>query len=315
MSTEPAKKKHKADDCDDAHEDEGAASMAEVGGTTMGAILAEMKSHMSRMQNEMDGMKSRLSHMDELERKCQIQEENMDKLESNCKFLKAECGSLERSMQILIKEQKWEYSAPSIPTFHWINNGFEEQYIEGMEYLLKQLKDNTIKLRNGRCADHFPHNTQNICLSGGFDDVNDHTILLHDDLLLPHWKEFAIALQLYHNSSRLLNFYLRNVELTSSVMDLLASALKRKAIFKYVVLDGNDFVNTHDGIEFAVKLIGYNPKLEQFEWVNNQIESMEDARYLVDAIISHPGIVDIRIEHCFGGDINGYEILRSLLRV
>ena len=59
MSTEPAKKKHKADDCDDAHEDEGAASMAEVGGTTMGAILAEMKSHMSRMQNEMDGMKSR----------------------------------------------------------------------------------------------------------------------------------------------------------------------------------------------------------------------------------------------------------------
>ena len=174
----------------------------------------------------------------------------MDKLESNCKFLKAECGSLERSMQILIKEQKWEYSAPSIPTSHWINNGFEEQYIEGMEYLIWQLKDNTIKLRNGRC-DHFPHNTQNICLSGGFDDVNDHTILLHDDLLLPHWKEFAIALQLYHNSSRLLNFYLRNVELTSSVMDLLASALKRKAIFKYVVFDGNDFVNTHDGIEFG----------------------------------------------------------------
>ena len=63
MSTEPAKKKHKADDCDDAHEDEGAASMAEVGGTTMGAILAEMKSHMSHhemrshMQNEMDGMR------------------------------------------------------------------------------------------------------------------------------------------------------------------------------------------------------------------------------------------------------------------
>ena len=117
MSTEPAKKKHKADDCDDAHEDEGVTTlMAQVGGTTVGAILAEMKSHMSRMQNEMDGMKSRLSHMDELERKCQIQEENMDKLESNCKWLKAECGSLERSMQILIKEQKWEYSAP--PSLH-----------------------------------------------------------------------------------------------------------------------------------------------------------------------------------------------------
>ena len=214
-------------------------------------------------------------------------------------------------MQILTKEQKWEYSAPSIPTSHWINNGFEEQYIEGMDYLIWQLKDNTIKLRNGRC-DHFPHNTQNICLSGGFDDVNDHTILLHDDLLLPHWKEFAIALQLYHNSSRLLNFYLRNVELTSSVMDLLASALKRKAIFKYVVFDGNDFVNTHDGIEFAVETVGYNPKLEQFEWVNNQIERMEDARYLVDAIISHPLINHIRLDSCFSEYINGYDVFRCL---
>ena len=41
------------------------------------------------------------------------------------------------------------------------------------------------------------------------------------------------------------------------------------------------------------------------------IESMEDARYLVDAIISHQ-IDYITLENCFGEDINGYEILRSL---
>ena len=106
MSTEPAKKKHKADDCDDAHEDEGVASMAEGGGTTMAAILADMKNHMSRMQNEMDGMKVEMNDM-----KGRLS--RMDELESKCKLLKAEGGSVERSMQILIKEQKWEYSAPS----------------------------------------------------------------------------------------------------------------------------------------------------------------------------------------------------------
>ena len=97
----------------DSHQEGGdstAASLAvdndEGGGTTMAAMLAEMKNHMTRVQNEMDDndmrgrtasmqrqmdiMKSKCKKMGELESKCQTQEDKRKQLE-------ARCGRLERS--------------------------------------------------------------------------------------------------------------------------------------------------------------------------------------------------------------------------
>ena len=91
----------------------------------------------------------------------------------------------------------------------------------------------------------------------------------------------------------------------------MATALQGKNICKNFQLDRNQFVDTRDGIEFAVKSIETN--LERLQWVNNEIERMEDARYLVDAIIHYRRIEHIRLENCLGEDINGYEILQSLL--
>ena len=153
-------------------------------GTTssLAAIWAEMKdmkgrlSRMDELENEVDGMKSRLSHMDELEKKCQIQQENMGKLGNKCKSLEGKCDSSERSIQILIKEQKWEYSAPSIPRSYWIDHDhdLDEHYIDGMEYLLHQMKESTIELRSGTC-----NIRKHILLSGGFEDTE--IVLRHDD--------------------------------------------------------------------------------------------------------------------------------------
>ena len=74
----------------------------------MAAILAEMKdlkSHCNSLQNEMNGMKDR------------------------CTYLENRCDSLQRSVQILSKESKWEYSVPPIPsTSHW--HEFDEYYTE-----------------------------------------------------------------------------------------------------------------------------------------------------------------------------------------
>ena len=84
------------------------------GTTTMAAMLAEMKNHMTRVQNEMDDndMRGRTAsmqrQMDVMKSKCQTQEDK-------CKKLEARCGCLERSVKILVKENKWEYSAPRIP--------------------------------------------------------------------------------------------------------------------------------------------------------------------------------------------------------
>jgi len=107
--------------------------------TSLAAILAEMKD-----------MKGRLSRMDDLEKKCQTQEENLDELERKCKSLEAKCYSLERSIQILIKEQKWEYSAPSIPTGYWVDRGLDEGSVRAMKHLLQQMEGRTTDLRSGR---------------------------------------------------------------------------------------------------------------------------------------------------------------------
>ena len=247
------------------------------------AMMEQMKAHMARMQNEM----------------AQHLQNEIDSMKSKCNKLEAKCDSLERCVQILMKENKWEYSAPSIPTNHWTELGFGEYYIKDMESFLREIKSYTQDLRSGKCPDIYLSSLMH---------------LHYDDLLLPHWEEFANALQLYHlpQDMHVLKFFqIHNVQLTSSVMDLLASTLKGKAIWSFG-LRNNGFVNTRVGLEFAVKYIEGNPNLEQFYWVNNPIDSVEDARYLVDAIISHPRIDKVSLVNCFGDDINGYDAFRCL---
>ena len=259
------------------------------GGSAAGGvedIIAEMKVHMTRMQNEMNGMRERLSQMDELDEKN--------------KYLEARCSSLERSFKMLVKEQKWEYSAPYIPDSHWEERGFDEDYIAEMKQFLRQIKQVTCALRNDKVDDKD--------ISVGEDsDI----LLLHDDLLLPHWKELANAMQLYQEEEPL-EITIYNLQLPASVIDLLKPVLNQKSI-KYINLKNNSFANTRDGIEFAVEVMESNEMMQTFYWTSNTINSMDDARYLVDAIFRHPSIDKIRLDHCFGDDVNVYDVLCSLL--
>jgi len=102
------------------------------GGTTMAAILAEMKdlkSQYTSLQNEMNGMKDK------------------------CTYLENRCDSLQRSVQILSKESKWKYSAPSIPLSHWIDQDFDEEYIKNICSFVNNIKEYTCQLRSGK-LDH-----------------------------------------------------------------------------------------------------------------------------------------------------------------
>ena len=125
MSTETSKKRK----IDGRSGEDGSGG----GDVEVEKILAEMKAQMDAMQeemhntksrskNELDEMKSRLVRVDDLERKCH--------------YLEARCGSLERSVQILVKDSNWEYSAPSVPTSHWIDRGFDQDYIDSIQLFL-----------------------------------------------------------------------------------------------------------------------------------------------------------------------------------
>jgi len=274
-------------------------------GITMSTILAklnDMQNEMNGMKNEldkcissrdsvqeeMDGMQTRLSHMDELEKKC-------DRLEKRCTNLDIRCESLQRSVQILGKVSKWEYSAPPIPLSHW--RGFDEGYIEEMTSLLSNIKSYTCRLRKGEALEAI--------YFGGED------LLQHDDILLPHWKELTNALQIHQYADGIPELSITNVQLTSQVLDLLTPALKGKHLME-LILDNNDF-EVDKGTKFTTECIKHNNELQHFDWINNQIVDTKEASDLVKAIINHPSITQVRLENCLrNGDMNSYEVLRPI---
>lgn len=139
--------------------------------------------------------------------------------------------------------------------------------------------------------------------------TGSHDILLqHDDVLLPHWKEFTTALQLHHDSN--IQFTIQNAQLTPSVTDLLMPSLKGK--LKELFLDNNGFVNVSDGVTFAIKCMESNRQLKEFNYANNRLVRMKHVSLLLDAVIIHPSITKIRLENCLRGDIDGYIVLQFL---
>jgi len=289
MSSDSTKKRRIADEGSN-NDDNGVGS----DGSSTAAIIAEMKEHLMCMQNKMDGMESRLSRMDELEKKCQQQEER-------CNILEDKCDSLVSGMKVLMKENKWEYSAPPIPTSHWTGLGFDAVYIESMEDLVHEIRNKTNIMREEEDMD---------CITLGDSSNVSGTVLQYDNVLLPHWEELATALQLCQNSK--IEFTIQNVQLIPSVMDLLITAFKGK--LNDLFLDNNEFLNIHEGTEFIVTCIQSNRQMTEFCLLNNQLGSAENARSVLDAIISHPSINYIRLENCLGGEeINGYDMLCSLL--
>ena len=270
MSKEDAKKRKRED---------GGADDRGSGGVDVEKLMAEMNARMER------AMESRLGEL----------QHELDEVKSRCE-------SLERSVQILAKDVKWEYSAPAIPTSHWIARGFDENYIENIELFLNRIEDYTCELRSETASDE-------IILSGG--GVGG-PVGLHDDALQPHWREFVNSMQLYKNPAASFCIQIKNMQLSSSVMSLLAPALKDKPI-KTFVLSNNEFENAREGIDFAIEIIQSNPGLKQFYWGNNPIHSMNDANHLVEAVISHPRIYCIHLPNCFGENVDVYSILCTLL--
>ncbi|KAL7527690.1 hypothetical protein ACHAXR_004966 [Thalassiosira sp. AJA248-18] len=304
-----AAKKRKIDDQQD-----GAPSIAEEVGTAvavaapdpmmaeMRAMLEKNNSQMAQMQEEMD---RRLSLIDGLENKCRIMQNRLtqiDGLEVKCQLLEARCGSLERTLQSLTKNKNWKYYAPPVPTSYWAELGFDEEYIELMESFLGDVNDDACKLRSG---EEFCE--KRISLNGRTEDG----IILHDDILLPHWREYADALQLYSQNEPY-GFALSSIQLPSAVLNMLSPAFQGER-FNGLGLCNNDFPNIMDGIDFAIKFIQQNPNLINFFWMKNPINSTENVHRLVEAVNSLPSLENISLEGCCGDPVNGYSILCSLL--
>ena len=128
----------------------GADCVGGDGGMVAGGLndtIAEMKVHMTRIQNEMETrIVSMQNEMDSRATLTKSLQNEVDGMKSRCQFLETRCGSLERCVEILMKD--WEYSAPPIPRSVLTPN---------VERFLDDIKMYTCKLRNGNFDEHEIH--------------------------------------------------------------------------------------------------------------------------------------------------------------
>mmetsp|Transcript_48462 Transcript_48462/g.58476 ORF Transcript_48462/g.58476 Transcript_48462/m.58476 type:complete len:407 (-) Transcript_48462:240-1460(-) len=224
-------------------------------------------------------------------------------LENRCQYLEANCSSLERSLQVLAKDVKCQYSVPDIPMNHWNERGYDEVYVDSMVFLLAELRINTCNMRRGGYG-------ASLYLQG---DNAMNRLIPHDDHLapvLPHWGELADAIQLYNDLNGSGHLVIWNIQLTAALLDMLTSASKAKK-FNTFRIETNNFTNILERVNFAIEIVQNNPSLKTFNW-KNPIDNIEDVEHLLESITGHPSLEEVRL-HNLGGNVNCYSAFTSLL--
>jgi len=137
--------------------------------------------------------------------------------------------------------------------------------------------------------------------------------MLHDDIILPLWKEFTDALKQYQKFEYRENhgiklFTIDDIELHSEVMDMLAPALQTSSM-EGLLLGGN--VGS-DVLSFAEGIIQSNPHLKRFGWRNNQIPSVNVQRFCksIKKSVSN-SFKCLALINCFDGD--NLEMMQTVL--
>ena len=198
-----------------------------------------------------------------------------DKLEQTIKKKDIKLDDRLKYHDILLQNQKWVYSAPRPSTEYWSTLDEDEQ----AEKFLKQIQQCTEEMRYGTGDGKFEINAD----------------IPYNEELLPHWKEFANALEQYHHHLKQTpelrdnaELHLFNMEMPDEVIDLLSKALK-STHFKYYTI------------------------MKQFTVVYNPINSMDDINKLCKILKEHPSIEILALSGCSGEDINGYEMLQLVM--
>ena len=261
---------------------------------------------MSMMNKLLDQNRLQMASMDRMEGKIASLEGKIDRMEGEMKDIRVEMGrgfdnvknrfvdveDKQNYHEVMLESQKWEYPAPfpNVP-----DNSAEK-------HLLDQIKEQTCDMRYGKWN----------AIAVEIDGQN----LDYDVAFLPHWKEFAGALEEYQYALKCLPkgkdtaFQLNAVQLPKTVLDLLSDALK-STHFKSIYLCDNRF--GRDGIKFALNYFQNNHKLEEFRLRHNPIDHEDDIDQLIDIIKVHPSINTLELDHCFDDEIDGHKILCSIM--
>ena len=272
--------------------------------TSVHQELSEMKSTINELMYNMTNMMQMM----------QSQSKVIYNMQGDINRLTQKCNSMETSIKqttkkrfdsvddklkyhdILLQNQKWVYSAPRPSADYW--GTLEEEEENEAEHFLEQIK---------KCSEEMRYGTGN-------GEIVLNTDLSFNQVFLPHWQEFANALEQYHyhinhsteqrDNSKLHLFY---VKLPENVISLLSNALK-STHFSHLILRDNNF--GQKGIDFALDYLESNLMLKQFTLVNNP---MDDINKLCQIVKEHPSVDGLTLDNCKGGDIDGYQMLKMVI--
>ncbi|EJK48961.1 hypothetical protein THAOC_32202, partial [Thalassiosira oceanica] len=266
------------------------------------ALLDQHSDQMRRMQSQIDGLVAINSTLQaRLDGHAERQAQEVDELREKCNVLQLRCGSLERSIQVLRKDVSWSYSAPSIPRSHWIEQGRDDEYAAHMEGSLRGINQDVECIRNGEDEDFYCR-----CL-----DYCGQMEVLHDDALLPHFKELADAIQL---SSGIREIIIDSIELRPSALRILFPAMEGKVKvvdMRRIRIPGPDAVKCYEIIAASIRR---NHSLKGLTWCNNRISSDDQADLLIKSIIDNRSIENVQLANCFNqSGVDGCRALVALM--
>jgi len=271
-------------------------------------MMKSMQEKQDRIETSMQGIEVRQGKM---ERSMQTMHKKQNTNTMKLLDVKSVLGTVDEKQkyhEILLKNQKWEYSANRPSADYW--NSLGEDDFDEAEDLLKQMKEYTEEMR------------YSISIGGGEREedieIDLDAVLPYNKEFLPHWKEFADALELYQyylkflpKDNRKKKLRLSDVELSDEVVDLLSKALK-STHFKHVFLRNNNFGDK--GIGFALEYLKGNKECKEFD-IRGNVMGMKDIKELCDIIPLHPSLEYLKVMNCVGDDVDGFQILKSIINI
>jgi len=278
--------------------------------SSMQGEIKNMRRDMNALSNKCDGLQNSIQsiHRNSLIDNNMIRS-RFDDVEEQIEDLDTRFGHAHDKLNyhyILLKNQKWEYSAYFPPDHYWVDSDASQAEAESF---LKVIKKNTELIRYGQIGD-------------GQIDLNeievDDYYISYDEAFLPHWEEFFTAIRQYQYYLKVITnddesesvLDLCNVELPEEVIDLMAEALET-TYFNTLDMSWNNF--GQKGIRFVLDYLQRNSKCKKL-CLNYNVMSSEDVNQLCQIVKDHPSIERLSLCGCKDEDFDGYDMLQRIMR-
>ena len=217
--------------------------------------------------------------------------------------------------EMMLKNQSWEYSIPSFSRYDLLDDGFTEEAVEYLTEAAKTLKDSTTKMRRGEFTSYLGDSGVHVEMGESYPPFSSAV----NSMLLPHWKEFAAALEQFTPAINLLpddsesSFTFYCVQLNYDVMLMMKKALIGKPFRNlHFAQIGNDIDRGGMSVDAILDVVESNKHLRKLEIFRHEIGNQHIER--ICSALRNYRLVELDLCSSFdSGD--GDEMLASLLTI